>query len=436
MAEGVLEFGPHDGQRLKAKPGQERTEYVEQASGLRLTVTANGARTWSVAYWSPTAKTSRRLKLGDAETMPLKEARKQARAYRTAVEQEGRDPFAERQERLGQERQERQQRAQERQAKAQARKRTRTMERLCLDFIEHRRTTPGGLYGRVARPNTIDRWNELVRLYVSAEGSIGSVTPDRLTKGQVVAMLERAARRGSSVPKNLLEFLSAVWRWARDRADILGIDVPAASPFVGLPVIGEPRKPRERHLEPDEIRLLWEASKDDRPAHGLRLMLLTGCRVREANDLPASEIDRAKAVWNLPANRNKGGRERVTPLSKEALAVIEAAKPAKNGLVFGTEKAERTMLRLRPRMKALAKKHGIKYDHWQPRDLRRTAATQLAALGVAESIISRALGHANRSGVSLVTLVYQRHKFEAEVREALDNLGAWVATTVKGTSRK
>ena len=67
---GDLTFKPDDGKRLPCREGEDRTEYLERATGLRLRVSRSGSRTWLVAFWSPVAKTTRRLKLGDAAVMP------------------------------------------------------------------------------------------------------------------------------------------------------------------------------------------------------------------------------------------------------------------------------------------------------------------------------------------------------------------------------
>jgi len=418
-------FGDQDGKRLGVKDGESRTEYVELPTKLRLRVTAT-ARTWGVAYWSPTAKTARRLRLGNAATMKLAEARKLARAAIHSVEQEGRDPFADRIAQRTRERAERQQRAQQRREKAEAKKRDgATLAKLCTDFIRHRRTTPGGRYGRKARPHTLARWESLLRLHIAPE--LGDRSPASLTKRDIIHLLQSAAAKGPTIPRDLEDFLRACWRWA---SDMQAVRLPEHSPFVGLPLIGAQRQARERVLTPAEIWLLWRASEDDRPAHGLRLMLLAACRVREANDLAVSELDLKRGIWNLPAARNKGGKDRSIPLSAQALAVINAQPPDKRGLIFGSEKAERTMLTLRPLMHELAQKHGIECGHWQPRDLRRTAATLMAMNGTPESTISRALGHSIR-GIPSVTAVYQKHTYADEVRAAFEELGKWTAKVVQ-----
>jgi hypothetical protein len=46
MAATELTFKPDDGKTLPCREGEERSEYYENASGLRLRVTRPGSRSW------------------------------------------------------------------------------------------------------------------------------------------------------------------------------------------------------------------------------------------------------------------------------------------------------------------------------------------------------------------------------------------------------
>ena len=68
---------------------------------------------------------------------------------------------------------------------------------------------------------------------------------------------------------------------------------------------------------------------------------------------------------------------------------------------------------------------------WQPRDLRRTAATIVARLGADPFVVALVLGHSTTDArVPGVADVYLRWKYDDRVREALDRLGVWVEETV------
>ncbi len=57
-----------------------------------------------------------------------------------------------------------------------------------------------------------------------------------------------------------------------------------------------------------------------------------------------------------------------------------------------------------------------------PHDLRRTVASQLAAMGIGENVVARVLNHASEIGKTITGAVYIRHSFAAEKRYALE---AW-----------
>jgi integrase len=55
-----------------------------------------------------------------------------------------------------------------------------------------------------------------------------------------------------------------------------------------------------------------------------------------------------------------------------------------------------------------------------PHDLRRTVASQLAAMGIGENVVARVLNHASEIGKTITGAVYIRHNFAAEKRHALE----------------
>jgi integrase len=419
-----LNFKTDDGRRLQCRAGEERTEYVEVASGLRLRVTRTGARTWAVAYWSPLAKTTRRLKLGDAGTMPLSAARSAARAALHAVEREGRDPQAERVADRLQERQDRIRRAEDRRQANADRKLRATFGAVCREYVEHRRSTPSGKYNRRARSTTLAAWSGILGNYIAP--AIGDRLPRDLTREEFIDVLEAAVKRGGpSMGPRTRELLSAVWRWMEQRPRQLRVELPAVSPLAGLPKVGIAQKERERALSPAELWRFWRAAEaEGLEGEALRLSLLTAARVREARDLPWSEVDLATATWRLPATRNKSGRDRLIPLSPPAVALLRRLQGRSGGaLVFGRpDLLDESMARIRVAMKG---------EPWQARDLRRTAATLCGRLGADPFVVALVLGHARPDErMPAVTGGYLRWDYADKVREILDRLGAWVEETV------
>jgi integrase len=225
------------------------------------------------------------------------------------------------------------------------------------------------------------------------------------------------------------DFLSAVWRWADQRADRLGVVVPPLS-FSALPKVGAVQQERERALTPAEIWRLWRAT-ETAGAQGLalRFMILTATRVKETLNLAWGELDLERALWRLPAARNKSARERTIPLSREALAILERRRQADpdQERVFGSSVRldDDLMARLR---------EAVGGEPWEARDLRRTAATLCARLGADPFTVSLVLGHANADErMPAVTRTYLRWDYAEKVREALARLGEWTEETVRAS---
>jgi len=68
--------------------------------------------------------------------------------------------------------------------------------------------------------------------------------------------------------------------------------------------------------------------------------------------------------------------------------------------------------------------------HWQFHDLRRTAASGMAALGHPPHIVDRVINHLSGSQGGL-TAVYQRHEYRPERKRAIREWGEYVATLVE-----
>jgi integrase len=77
---------------------------------------------------------------------------------------------------------------------------------------------------------------------------------------------------------------------------------------------------------------------------------------------------------------------------------------------------------------AICKASGVSFT---PHDLRRTAASHMASLGISRFTISRVLNHVEKS----VTATYDRHSYDAEKRAALDAWAARLEEIIAGKKR-
>jgi integrase len=130
------------------------------------------------------------------------------------------------------------------------------------------------------------------------------------------------------------------------------------------------------------------------------------------------DLDRALIV--LPAARTKNKREHAIPLSGAAMAILSQS-PRRGEFVFGLRGFVSWS-------KAKAKLDGrINVQPWRLHDLRRTAATVMAdRLGVLPHVVEAILNHVSghRAGVAGV---YNRARYEGEMRQALDRWAAHLA---------
>jgi integrase len=210
------------------------------------------------------------------------------------------------------------------------------------------------------------------------------------------------------------------------------------------PVIGTERleeRSRERVLSDSELRLIWSRLEYDHFGAIVKLLILTGQRASEIADLRWSEIDGDTIA--LPPARTKNKRAHRIPLSPLGVLIV-AAQPRRvtdcgkpREFVFGIGQRgfygwTRSMVRLNDRVAAVA---GSRLDHWTVHDLRRTAATRMADLGVQPHIIEAVLNHAggHKAGVAGV---YNRSTYEPEKRQALDILAEHVLAVVEGRDSK
>jgi integrase len=156
--------------------------------------------------------------------------------------------------------------------------------------------------------------------------------------------------------------------------------------------------------------------------------MLTGQRRDEIGALRWSEIDLSgEGVIHLPKERTKNRRPHMVPLSPAARAILATLREQAGDreFVFGRGQGFSGW----SASKAALDAELPKMTDWTLHDLRRTAATGMAKLGVNLPVIERALNHISGSFDGIVG-VYQRHDFNGERREALDKWAAHVIALV------
>ena len=257
--------------------------------------------------------------------------------------------------------------------------------------------------------------------------ALGAVPIDKLTRRQIRDVIDTVAERAEPYAAHVRKYLGTFLNWAVKQ------DILAANPGVGPDPDTRKREDRERDrwLGDDEIRLFWFAC--NRTGYAFRplyqLLLLLGCRRDELAEATWSEFDLERQLWTLPGRRSKNGNELLTHLAPAALAILRALprlRPGDPGELLFTSSTGVSPIanftaaldRIRAEMAAMA---GRPIPHFVLHDLRRSAASGMAELGVAEQIVDRILNHSGRK-LSGTARIYNRSEY-LPAREAA--LGLW-----------
>jgi integrase len=262
-----------------------------------------------------------------------------------------------------------------------------------------------------------------------AKPSIGKIGVYELRRSDIARLLDKIAdERGLVMADQTLAFLRKAFNW------YAGKDDEFRSPIVRGMSRTKPReRARSRVLSDEEIRAIWPALGEAGTFGALvKTLLLTAQRRDEVANMSRGEIGK-DWIWSIPAERYKTKKPNFVPLSKVALAVIEA-QPTMDGCEhvfpsrvkttfsgFGKAKAKLD----RAVLAAMRANTGAKVDpipNWTLHDLRRTAKTLMVRAGVRPDISERVLGHV----IAGVEGTYDRHSYADEKRDALEKLAAMI----------
>jgi integrase len=390
-----------------AKPLGTRTDYFDATvPGLALRVTENGHRSWSYLFTSPRDGKRARATIGSYPAMSLAAARGKALEARGYVEA-GQDPR----------------------------------------FVLAGRATAGITIAGLATAYLADpekaalrSRNEVARrLSKNVLPIVGEVRLTEFRRRDARNVTDAILRRGSRVEATrVFEDLRAMIRWAVENEYL------DANPLDGM---GKPAEATSgnRVLSDDEIVTLWNGLPQSLPRSKqcrsiIKLCLVTAQRVGEVSGITRSEIDLKAREWRLPGSRTKNGHAHVVPLSDLAIELIEEtlADAGKNEPIFPCGNGSlspvavaRTILRANETSKGRPLgRFGI--EPWSAHDLRRTALTGMARLGVAPIVLGHVANHRTTTRAGVTLAVYSQYTYDREKREALD-LWADRVTAIVGT---
>jgi hypothetical protein len=414
-------------ENLRPAAEGERDYYWDtQIDGFGVAVTESGAKSWVLYRRYPPALAPARRKIGNADELPLADARAIAEAWVKLIAK-GIDPRAEK----------------EKARLAEIRKLENTFAAVAEALIAEK--LPGERKGKEVE-------QDIRRDLVPAWGK-RPITD--ITAADIRSVINAKKRTAPAQARNLLGIVKRLLAWAVEQ-EVYGLEVNPAEGLKPKSIFGKKRS-RGRVLTDDELRALWRATAREPYPVGpvYQILTLAALRLNEAADARWLEFDPAVAralrqrpvdwtrlrpeqlIWTIPAERMKGrdedARSHAVPLTPDILAVLEGLPRFKSGdylfsTTFGKSsvwigaKVKRRMdARILRTLRALARTRGddpakVELPHWVNHDIRRTVRSNLSRLRVTEEAREAVIAHA-RPGIKGV---YDLHDYFDEKREALE----------------
>ena len=290
--------------------------------------------------------------------------------------------------------------------------------------------------------------------------TLGDTAIGEVKRADLMAVLDAIKAEGKLTTANrVFADLNQMLRFALKR------DIIERNPLdtIARKDVGGAEAARQRVLAADEIKrlsdVLPEARMSARSSVAIWLILSTGCRVSEAMMARWEHVNLEARTWHLPETKN----ERNHTIHLSAFAVRQfrilaatratdllesrekhaAARPSdwvfpsadgKSSVCaksFGKQlsdrqrPAQRKMKNRSTRTESLVLTGG----RWTAHDLRRTAATMMAKLGISGDVIDECLNHMIESRVRRTYVIDRR---EADQVKAFDALGEFLTTLVRG----
>lgn len=352
------------------KSGRKRVWDTRQ-SGLCVAVTIGGSKSFYVASRLNSKLTWRRIGLCSAYSVA--EARVKAREMLVAMHK-GQDPKPE---------------PVVQQPKVQTLTFAKLARRYCDEHVSGLRN-----------------WRKINSMVEELVREFGPRPAADISRGDVLVLLDRVRSRGVGAARNVVfGALAPMMNFAVER------DLIPHSPCHGLRMtrlLGA-KVSQDQVLTSHEVSAVWSSlhAVDANFATVVKLLLLTGCRRSEMADLRWPEINWEKRLITIPGERMKQAKAHEIPMSDSVVALLRAVPRRLHSdkvfPIFNFSIQKR-------RLDAVSGVSGTVIH-----DYRRTVRTQLAELGVADSVAEACLAH-TQGGVAGT---YNRHRYRAEKLDAL-----------------
>ena len=374
-------------------------QFDDELPGFGIRLRAGGKRVWIIQYRVDGRQ--RRVTIGDARKVDLKAARAEAEK-RFAQITLGRDPQAEKSA-----------------AKVKAAVRMGPLADQYLTLKEDK-----------VRRNTYVADKRYLTTYWKP---LRSSPVEAITRRTIAARLnEIVLEHGATAAARARQSLSAFFSW------LIREGIADVNPVIGTNDPASHIDARDRVLTEAELRAIWSASGETDFGRIIRLLMLTGCRRDEIGGLKWSELDLDRGLLSIPGTRTKNHHALNLTLPAKAVSILRIThRRESRDYVFGERGGaycawSYSTLTLNSR---IAEQQGAPIAAWRLHDLRRTAATLMAEIGVAPHVVEAILNHrgGHKAGVAGI---YNRATYEVEIKRALAIWADHLLSIVEGTSPK
>lgn len=385
----------------------------EAVRGFGVAAFRNGGKCYIAQYRKDGR--SRRTRIGEHGRLTPEEARRQAKVVLGAVEG-GKDPIAER----------------------KAAREVRTFKAIATEFLDQHIKSK-----RKAR--TADEYERILTLHVVP--ALGSKRILDLRRADV-AKLHSKLSASPYQANRAIALVSAVWNWAARRDEVSFADNPARAverfaeksrerfltseelgrlgdvlregEALGLPYSVDETNPKVKNApKPDSRRV----NLDPYAVAAIRLLILTGARLREILDAQWSQLDMERGILFLPDSKTGKKPLYLSAAAHSVLAEIPRIKDNPHIIAGAAKGAPRADLH-RP-WKAI--RRAAKLDEVRIHDLRHSFASFGAGASLGLPIIGKLLGHSQAA-----TTHRYAHLDADPLRRAAETIGATISAAMDG----